>query len=119
MMGEAMEFHISGSVRGESGLLSIIGRCGDEAVRPGTKFRAIFRNKPREYPDGLEAPPEVEECRDLCVTVKEVESYGKTVDVLPPNMTGVLRCIDSSVELVPGGWVLTDQCVSAKAKAVH
>lgn len=113
-----MEFHISGSVRGESGFFSIIGRCGNEAVRPGTEFRAIFRIKPREYPVGLESPPEVEECRDLHITVREVETCGKSVDMLPPNMTGILRCVDSSVELVPGGWVLTDQCVAAKAEGL-
>lgn len=114
-----MEFHISGSVRGESGLLSIVGRCGEEPVRPGTEFRAIFRIKPRAYPAGFESPGEVEECRDLHITVSEVESCGKSVEALPPNMTGILRCADSSVELVPGGWVLTDQCVSAKATVAN
>lgn len=112
-MGDAMEFYVSGSVRGEAGLLSIIGRCGDEPIRPGDEFRAIFREKPRQYPEGLESPREIEQCRDLRVAVQEIEAYGKTMDFLPPHMTGILRCANSSVELVPGGWTLTDQCATA------
>ena len=110
-----MEFYISGSLRGESGLLSIIGRCGKEPVRPGAEFRAVFREKPRRYPDGLELPREIDECKNLRIKVHEIEAYGKKVDFLPANMTGVLRCKDYSVDLVPGGWILTDQCVSANA----
>jgi hypothetical protein len=62
----------------------------------------------------LESPLEVEECQDLEITVRAVEAYGKTLDVLPANTTGVLRCEASAIELVPGGWVLTDRCVRAK-----
>ena len=112
-----MEFLISASANGESGFLSIIGRCGDQPVRPGVEFRAIMREKPRAYPDGLEWPREIEECRMVHITVKEIEAFGKRVEVLPANATGVLRCSESSVELVPGGWILTDQCVAAKAPA--
>jgi hypothetical protein len=106
-----MEFYISGSVHGESGFLSIIGCCGDEPIAPGTEFRAMFRLKPRHYPDGLESPREVEECRNIHLVVQAVEAYGKSLDVLPANTTGVLRCFGSSIERVPGGWVLTDQCI--------
>jgi hypothetical protein len=107
-----MEFYISGSVHGESGFLSIIGRCGSESVRPGAEFRALLREKPRSYPEGLELPREIEECKNVHIKVQEVEAYGKKVDVLPANTTGVLRCVDYSMDLVPGGWILTDQCVT-------
>jgi hypothetical protein len=109
---DAMEFYISGSVHGESGFLSIIGRCGSESVRPGAEFRALLREKPRSYPEGLELPREIEECKNVHIKVQEVEAYGKKVDVLPANTTGVLRCVDYSMDLVPGGWILTDQCVT-------
>ena len=111
-----MEFYISGSAHGEPGFLSIIGRCGSQPLRPGVEFRAMMREKPRQYPAGLESPREIEECRSVHIKVKEVEAYGKKVDVLPANTTGVLRCVDSSVDLVPGGWILTDQCVAAEAR---
>jgi hypothetical protein len=110
-----MEFYISGSAHGESGFLSIIGRCGNESIRPGDEFRAEFKEKPRDYPEGLESPREIQECKDIHIKVQELETYGKRVDVLPPNTTGVLRCVDYSTDLVPGGWILTDQCVAAKA----
>jgi hypothetical protein len=113
LMGDAMEFYVSGSVHGESGILSIIGRCGNQPVQPGLEFRAIFREKPRPYPDGLELPREIDACKNIHIKVQEIEAYGKRVDVLPANMTGVLRCVDYSVDLVPGGWILTDQCVAA------
>ena len=112
-----MEFYISGSVNGESRILSVIGRCGSQPIRPGAEFCALVREKPRRYPDGLESPREIEECRSVNIKVTEVEAYGKKVDVLPPNTTGVLRCADYSVDLVPGGWILTDQCVTASAPA--
>jgi len=112
---EKMEFYISGSVNGEAGVLSIIGRCGNEPIRPGAEFRAILSEKPRQYPDGLELPREIERCKNIHIRVQEVEVYGKKVDVLPANTTGVLRCVDSSVELVPGGWILSDQCVATIA----
>ena len=106
-----MEFYISDSVRGESGFLSIVGCCGDEPVSPGAEFRTIFRIKPRHYPDGLESPHEVEEYKNIHLTVQEVEACGKSLDALPANTTGILRCVDSSIDRVPGGWVLTDQCI--------
>lgn len=106
-----MEFYISSSVQGETGLLSIIGRCGNEPIRPGVEFRAIRQEKPRPYPDGLELPREIEKCKSVRIRVQEVEVYGKKVEILPANTTGVLRCDVYSVDLVPGGWILTDQCV--------
>ena len=109
-----MEFYISGSAHGETGFLSIIGRCGNEPIRPGAEFVAILKEKPQQYPDGLELPREIEKCQSVRMTVQEVEVYGKKVDFLPANTTGVLRCVDDSVALVPGGWILTDQCVAAK-----
>ena len=108
-----MEFYISGSVRGESGFLSIIGRCGKEPVRPGMEFLAILKEKSRTYPEGLELPREIEECKNVYMKIAEVEAYGKKIDFLPANATGVLRCVDFSVDLVPGGWILTDQCLSS------
>ena len=110
-----MEFYISGSVHGDTGFLSIIGRCGNEPIRTGVEFRAILKEKPRHYPDGLESPREIEKCQTISIKVQEVEVYGKTVEILPANTTGVLRCVDYSVDLVPGGWILTDQCVAANA----
>jgi hypothetical protein len=110
-----MEFYISGSVNGETGFLSIIGRCGKEPIRPGVEFHAILKEKPRLYPDGLELPREIEKCKSIRIKVQEVEVYGKKVEMLPANTTGVLRCVDYSVDLVPGGWILTDQCVTANA----
>lgn len=110
---EAMEFYISGSVNGASGLLSIIGRCGSEPVRPGAEFRTILLEKPRSYPEGLEQPREVEKCLDIRVKVQAVEAYGKAVSFLPANSTGVLRCAEYSVDLVPDGWILSDRCGSA------
>jgi hypothetical protein len=114
-MDEKMEFYISASVHGESGFLSIIGRCGNEPVKSGVEFRAILKEKPRQYPDGLELPREIEKCKSIRIRVQEVEVYGKKVDFLAANTAGVLRCVDYSVDLVPGGWILTDQCETVNA----
>jgi len=110
---EVMEFYISSSVNGESGYLSVIGRCGNEPIRPGDEFHAILKTKPRQYPEGLESPQEIEKCKSIRMRVYEVEAYGKKVEILPANTTGILRCIDCSIDLVPGGWILSDQCVNA------
>jgi hypothetical protein len=74
-----------------------------------------MKEKPRSYPDGLESRREIEKCKSVSIKVEQVEVYGKTVEILPANTAGILRCVDSSVELVPGGWILTDQCVAAGA----
>ena len=104
-----MEFYISSSVNGESRILSIIGRCGSEPVRPGAEFCAIIKEKPRGYPHGLEGPREIENARDIRIRVDAVEMYGKTVDALPANTTGILRCRDYSEDLVASGWILVDR----------
>ena len=105
-----MEFYISGSVNGESGKLSIVGRCGSDPIRPGVEFHAILREKPRQYPLGLELSRQIDKCKSIRIKVQEVEAYGEKVESLPANTTGVLRCVDCSVDLVPGGWILTDKC---------
>ncbi len=110
-----MEFYISGSVHGETGLLSIIGRCGSEPIRPGMEFHAIMKEKPREYPNGLESPRDVDKCKSVHIKVQDVEVYGRNVEVLPANTTGVLRCVGRSSDLVEGGWILTDQCATANS----
>lgn len=107
-----MEFHISGSVSGESGFLSVIGRCGAQPIVPGLEFSAMLKEKHREYPQGLEEARQIEECKNIHMKVDSIEVYGKKVDFLPPNTTGVLRCVDFDGKLVPGGWILTDQCQS-------
>jgi hypothetical protein len=83
------------------------------AIRPGAEFRAILKEKPRAYPDGIDLPREIEKCKSVRIKVQEVEAYGKMVEFLPANTSGILRCVDSSVDLVPTGWILTDHCVSA------
>jgi hypothetical protein len=113
MVGDRMEFYISSSVRGESGYLSVIGRCGEESIPRGAQFVAIFRERPRAYPEGLEQPRQVEECRDVRLTVAEIEAYERPLESLPPNSTGILRC-KTDVELVPGGWILSDRCVTSE-----
>jgi len=108
-----MEFYISSSAQAETGMLSIVGRCGDEPIRPGVEFHAILREQPRQFPDGLELPRIIEKCRVIQIKVQQLEAYGKKVDLLPAHTTGVLRCVDYSVDVVPGGWILTDRCVTA------
>ncbi len=109
-----MEFYISGSVKGETGSVSIIGRCGNEPIRPGVEFLAMLREKPRNYPEGLELPREIENCQAIHITVMEIEAYGKKAEMLPGNTTGILRCVGCPSDLLPGGWILTDQCVATK-----
>ena len=108
-----MEFYISRSVSGESGLLSIIGRRGSEPIHPGAEFCTILKEKSRQYPDGLEMAREIEACKNIRLIVREIEAYDRKVEFLPANTTGVLRCVGYSIDLAPGGWILTDGRVTA------
>jgi hypothetical protein len=73
----------------------------------------MLRKKPRDYPYGLESTREIEWCKCVHLRVHEVEASGTKLDRMPSNTTGVLRCIDPSVDLVPPGSILTDHCVAA------
>lgn len=99
------EFIISHVVDGVSGR-TVIGRCGDEPIRVGQVFDAVYRYKPRRYPDQLGDPPvrEVEKAAGLRVLC--IHAYDHSLPLLGQGMTGSLVVEGEGLNDVAPGWVL-------------
>ncbi len=108
-MTQKREFYIEYSVKGASGVVTVIGCGGSVAIPVGASFTLIYRNKKRDYPRGLEQPAEREASHSLKITVRGITAYGKELSVLPPNSTGCLLFDECETDLLPGGWILSDE----------
>jgi hypothetical protein len=100
------EFIVDGWVSGTSGRFTILGRCGDEPIHVGDVFDAVFRYKPRRYPDelGLEPIRDVEHCASL--RVESISAYQESLDELGQGMTGSLVVSGEGLGHIAPGWVL-------------
>ena len=106
MTKSTTEFIVDGWVPGNSGRFTIVGRCGDEPIRVGDVFDAVFRYKPRRYPDemGLEPIREVE--RSASLRVESISAYQESLDELGQGMTGSLVVTGDGMGQISPGWVL-------------
>ena len=100
------EFLVDFVVTGESGLTTAIGRCGDEPIQVGQIFDAVYRYKPRRYPDQLGDAPvrEVENTAGLRVVC--IHAYELSLPLLGQGMTGSLVVEGEGLDLVVPGSVL-------------
>jgi hypothetical protein len=107
MTDQRMEFIVIGHVTGgESGLLQVVGRCGSAPIRLGDRFQALFRHRPRDYPDGLGEAAVREVEKPVSIEVQSIQAYGQDLDELGPGMTGSLGLAGQGIELVEAGWIL-------------
>jgi hypothetical protein len=109
MTKQTTEFIVDYLVSGESGRITVIGRCGDEPIQIGDVFDAVFRYKHRRYPDelGLEPVREVEWPASL--RVESISAYEQSLDELGQGMTGSLVVSGEGMAQVSPGWVLGAQ----------
>ena len=106
MISQATEFIVDGWVMEDSGQFTVVGRCGDEPIRIGDTFDAVFRYKHRRYPDEMGLNPVREVVRPATLIVRRIESYQRTLDTLGQGMTGTLVLVGDGMEHVHPGWVL-------------
>ena len=100
------EFIVDDVVTGESGATTVIGRCGDEPIRVGQIFDAVYRYKPRRYPDQLGDPPVREVENASCLRVVCIHAYEQSLPLLGQGMTGSLVVEGEGLDRVAPGWVL-------------
>ncbi len=100
------EFIVDGWVSGESGRFTIIGRCGDEPIRVGDVFDAVFRYKHRRYPDEMGQDPVREVELPASLRVESISAYQRSLDELGHGMTGSLVVSGEGMGRVSTGWVL-------------
>ena len=100
------EFIIEYVVNGASGHTTVIGRCGDEPIRVDQVFDAVYRYKPRRYPDQLGDAPvrEVENAAGLRVLC--IHAYEQSLPILGQGMVGSLVVEGEGLGHVKPGWVL-------------
>jgi hypothetical protein len=100
------EFIVDGWASGDSGRFTVIGRCGDEPIRVGDVFDAVFRYKPRRYPDemGLDPIRDVEHSASL--RVESISAYQESLDELGQGMTGSLVVSGEGMGTISPGWIL-------------
>jgi hypothetical protein len=99
-----LEFIVAGLVEGER--FTVIGSCGDLPICVGEVFDAVFRYKPRRYPDQLGDKPEREVEKPASLRVMCIHAYERSLPVLGQGMTGSLVIEGEGLDSVAAGWVL-------------
>lgn len=101
-----LEFVVCGYVSGESGKHTVIGRCGDKAIRLGDVFLTAFRAKPRAYPTEMGNPLVRETERPVKLRVEHIHAYGRCLEMLGEGMTGALELSGAEADSLADGWTL-------------
>jgi hypothetical protein len=116
MSTNPIEFIIDDFARGEH--FTAIGRCGDEPIRLGDEFDAIYRLKKRRYPDEMGDEPIREEERPVSLKVSCIHAYGRSLPLLGQGMTGSIAVDGRGTELIAPGWILGRSAVAAPVSTV-
>lgn len=101
-----IEFLIDGWASGESGRFRVIGCCGDFPIHLNDQFTAIYRYKPRRFPDELGDDPVREGELPASVRVVGIQAYGRSLNMLGQGMTGSLTVSGEGLDKITGGWAL-------------
>ena len=104
MSHHAFEFIVAGYVDGEQ--FRVVGRNGDEDIKIGDTFDAMYRYKrPRTLAD-YGADPIREEERCVKIRVIGIYALNRDLEHLGVGMTGALTVEGHGVEDIAPGWVL-------------
>jgi hypothetical protein len=103
------EFIIKGIVEGESGRLTVVGRCGDDPVDVNDVFDIVFRNKQRRFPEESGQAPVREEQKSIRLRVECIHAYDRSLRQLGQGMTGSLVLEGDGRDCLEPGWILGTQ----------
>ena len=104
MSHHAFEFIVVSYVAGER--FHVIGRNGDEDIKVGDTFDAMYRYKRRETPEARGDDP-VRECeRPVSIRVTGIRALHRELGHLGMGMTGALAIEGEGIEDIAPGWVL-------------
>ena len=104
-MNRNIEFYVSGEVSGASGHYHVIGRCGEDAIRVGDVFTAVYQYPTATVENGAEWEPRRLDEQPIQLRVDAIHAYEHCLKELGTGMTGSLdlsgvgaeRVYDSSV----------------------
>ena len=116
MSNNPIEFIVDGLVKGEH--FTVIGCCGDEPIKLGDEFDAVYRLKKRRYPDEMGDEPVREEERPVSLKVICVHAYGRSLPLLGQGMTGSIAVDGRGTESIAPGWILGRSAVTAPVPSV-
>jgi hypothetical protein len=109
------EFIVDGYDIGQH--FTVIGCAGDQLIRIGDEFDALYRYKRPVYPHGFgDEPVRVVE-KPVSLRVVCIHSYGKSLEMLGQGMTGSLALEGQGYEQITTGWVLGRREPSETAQA--
>ncbi len=104
MSHHAFEFIVAGHVAGE--VFHVIGRNGDEDIKIGDTFDAMYRYERATTPEDLARDP-VRECeRQVRLRVTGIRALHRSLQCLGVGMTGALAVEGEGKEDIAPGWVL-------------
>src|SRR4051812_18074851 len=91
MTNKDAQFYIDGTVEGESGRLTVIGRCGDVPIRVGDTFTQSYVEATSvPAAEELGAPRGRVRVRAVRLRVAEIRAYNQSLSELGQGMTGSL-----------------------------
>jgi len=104
MTEQPIEFIVDGIVEDQN--VTLIGRCGDEPIALGDEFDAIYRLKPRRYPDELGDPPSRLEEHPVSLRVVAISAYGRSFPILGQGTTGSISVEGAGLDRISSGWLV-------------
>lgn len=107
MSSLTLEFIIAGTAAGlTDDRLTVIGRNGDVSLHVNERFQALYRYKPRRYPDELGEPPVRDSEKAVSLRIVAIHAYEREVESLGEGMTGSLELEGEGLRSLAPGWVL-------------
>jgi hypothetical protein len=104
LIEKPIEFMVVGFVEGQN--VTLIGRCGDEPIARGDEFNAIYRLKPRRYPEESGDLPVRMEEHLVSLRVVAIQAYGRSFDILGQGSTGSITVEGDGSDRIATGWIV-------------
>jgi hypothetical protein len=107
MSDKELQFIVDWYDAGED--FTVLGRCGDRPIHIGDVFDAVYRYKPRRYPDELGDDPIREVEKPAAIRVVGIHAYEMCLDTMGEGMTGSLTLEGDGLQYLASGWILGEK----------
>jgi hypothetical protein len=106
MRTKIYEFIVKDAVSGDTGHLSVIGRCGDVPIQVGDRFDVVYDYKPHRFPEESGRMPVRHQEKPVSLRVVCIHAYQRSLPELGEGMTGSLALEGDGADQVRPGWIL-------------
>ena len=93
MSTRVFEFHLHStmpSVGLAEGQIKLAGRCGNDRIRLGDEFTAVYWYEPAKSLEEFERHPETRKVGEVSLVVERIEAYRHDFEELDPGLTAAL-----------------------------